>query len=361
MTIKNRGALSNPEGRFDIHTYENIDDGWYRDDEEEALPPLETVLYPEHAKSIISRNDSPDLGFEQSINPYRGCEHGCIYCYARPSHAYMNLSPGLDFETKIFHKVDAARLLERELSKPSYACKTIMLGANTDPYQPAESKLLVTRSILEVLSRYQHPVAIITKSSLIERDLDLIADMAHRHLAKVAVSITTLRPELKRTLEPRTSSPQARLRVVKKLSGAGIPVRVMAAPMIPMINDVELERILGMAATAGATQASYTLIRLPHEVKTLFKEWLTTHFPDRANHVMSLIRQMRGGKEYDATFGKRMSGEGEFAQLLALRFQLACKRLKLNVLPSTPLDTRRFQRPAPVTPPSPQMDLWGER
>lgn len=357
MTIKNRGALSNPQGRFEIQGRENIDDGWELGADEEPLPTLETLLIPEYAKSIISRNDSPDIGFEQSINPYRGCEHGCIYCYARPSHAYMNLSPGLDFETKIFHKVDAAKLLEQELSNPKYICKTIMLGANTDPYQPAESKLYVTRRILEVLQRYRHPVAIITKSSLIERDINLLADMAKQKLAAVAISITTLNLALKRTLEPRTSSPQAKLRTIRKLCEAGIPVRVMAAPMIPMINDKELERILELAACAGAKQASYILVRLPHEVKDLFKEWLKTHFPDRAEHVMSLIRQMRGGKEYDATFGQRMRGQGEFAELLAQRFKLACKRFKLNLAAAEVLDTEQFRRLAPR---SNQLDLFEE-
>jgi DNA repair photolyase len=267
----------------------------------------------------------------------------------------MNLSPGLDFETKIFHKVDAAKLLEQELSKPKYIPDPIMLGANTDPYQPAENKLKITRSILETLNRYHHPVTVITKSSLIERDLDLLADMAKRKLATVAISITTLKNELKRTLEPRTSSPQARLRTLRHLHEAGIPTRVMAAPMIPMINDMELERILALAANAGAAHASYVLIRLPYEVKDLFKEWLQIHFPERAVHVMSLIRNMRGGKEYDPSFGQRMRGEGEFANLLAMRFRLACKRFKLNVLPSASLDTEQFVRPKMNT----QLDLFG--
>lgn len=353
MTIKNRGALSNPEGRFENQTREEFDDGW--DLLEEELPPLATTLIPEFAKSLISRNDSPDISFEQSINPYRGCEHGCIYCYARPSHAYMNLSPGLDFETKIFHKVDAANLLAKEFDKPSYTCKLIVLGANTDPYQPAESKLNITRSILEVLNRYHHPVTIITKGAMIERDIDLLADMAKRNLASVAVSITTLRTELKRTLEPRTSSPQARLRVVHTLTNAGIPVRVMVAPVIPLITDMELERIIERAAEVGAKHASYVLIRLPYEVKDLFKEWLKTHFPDRAEHVMSIIRNTRGGKEYDSTFGQRMRGTGEFAELIAQRYKLACKRFKLNVERERPLDTTLFKRPATE---SKQMDLF---
>ncbi len=356
MTLKNRGALSNPESRFEIKTHEIYDDGWQSiNEDDEPLPALETILYPERAKSIITRNDSPDLGFEQSINPYRGCEHGCIYCYARPAHSYVNLSPGIDFETKIFYKENPATLLEKELSKPKYICKTIMIGANTDPYQPAENKLKVTRSILEVLHRYNHPVAIISKNSLIERDIDLLADMAKKRLVSVAISITTLDINLKRTLEPRTSTPKARLRVIRQLRDAGIPVRVMAAPMIPMINDKELEKILEQAAEAGAKQASYVLIRLPHEVKDLFKEWLHTHYPDRADHVMSLIKQMRGGKEYDATFGKRMRGEGQFAELIAMRFKIACRRFQLNITPSKGLDTEQFRPPSPQN----QMDLWG--
>lgn len=354
MIIKNRGAISNPEGRFEKQTREEFDDGWFLNEEDETLPPLETTLLQDRAKSVITHNDSPDIGFEQSINPYRGCEHGCIYCYARPSHAYMNMSPGLDFETKIFYKVDAAKLLEQELSKPKYICKPIILGANTDPYQPAESKLQVTRSILEILNRYHHPVVIITKSSMIERDIDILSDMAKRHLAKVAVSVTTLSTPLKQILEPRTSTPKARLRAIHNLTNAGIPVRVMAAPMIPMINDAELEKILQSAKNAGALHASYTFIRLPYEVKDLFKEWLATHFPERAKHVMSIIKQMRGGKEYDATFGKRMRGEGEFANLLEMRFQLACKRFKLNCEPSFSLDTQSFKRPNL----SGQLELW---
>lgn len=352
MRVKNRGAISNPEGRFEKERREVFDDGW--DLEEEVLPPLETTILQEIAKSIITRNDSPDIGFDQSINPYRGCEHGCIYCYARPSHAYMNMSPGLDFETKIFYKVDGAKLLEKELSHPRYVCKPVVVGANTDPYQPLESKLKVTREILEVFNRYNHPVVIITKSALIERDIDLLAQLAARSLVKVAVSVTTLSTQLKQILEPRTATPKARLRVIRTLTQARVPVRVMAAPMIPMINDMELEKILQLAGEAGAPFASYTLIRLPYEVKDLFKEWLAKHFPDRAQRVMSHIRQMRGGKEYDATFGKRMHGEGEFAKLLATRFQLACQRFNLNQTHSMVLDTQSFKRPNL----SKQMELW---
>ncbi len=353
VQIKNRGAISNPEGRFENEKHEDYDDGW-DNDIDETLPTLETMLLEEKAKTIITRNDSPDIGFDQSINPYRGCEHGCIYCYARPSHAYMNMSPGLDFETKIFYKVDAARLLQKELSKPKYICKPIVIGANTDPYQPLESKLNVTRSLLEVLNNYNHPVAIITKSSMIERDIDILSEMAKRRLAKVAVSVTTLSSKLKLILEPRTSTPQARLKAIEKLSKAGIPVRVMAAPMIPIINDSELEKILLAASNAGAKHASYTFIRLPHEVKDLFKEWLAQHFPDRAEHVMSIIRQMRGGKEYDATFGSRMRGEGEFANLLAKRFDIACKKFKLNCNSSSSFDLESFRVPGTLK----QLDLF---
>lgn len=346
MNIKNRGAISNPSGRFEPVQREDFDDGWDSYLEDQALPPLETTLLIDTAKSIITRNDSPDIGFEQSINPYRGCEHGCVYCYARPSHGYMNLSSGIDFETKIFYKENAAAILEKELSKPKYVCKPIVLGANTDPYQPVEAKLKITRSILEMLNRFNHPVAIITKGALIERDSDIISDMAQRKLAKIAVSLTTLSNQLKHILEPRTAIPQARLKVIRNFSAAGVPVLVMAAPMIPLINDMELEKILQAASEAGALQASYTVIRLPHEVKDLFKEWLAKHFPDRAEHVMSIIQQMRGGKEYDATFGKRMRGEGEFADLLNARFKLACKRHKLNCKPVFEFDVNSFKSTA---------------
>lgn len=343
MTIKNRGALSNPAGRFEIRTAEEYDDGWYHFQEED-LPILATHYFKEEAKTIISKNDSPDIGFEQSINPYRGCEHGCIYCYARPSHAYMNLSPGLDFETKIFYKINADQLLEAEINKPKYICKPIVIGANTDPYQPIEGKLAITRRILQIMHHYNHPIIIITKNSLIVRDIDILSEMAKKNLVRVAMSITTLSPALKPILEPRTSTSKARLRTVKELSQAGILVRVMAAPMIPQINDMELENILKQASLSGALHASYTLVRLPHEVKDLFKEWLQKYFPERTQHVMSIIKQMRGGKEYDATFGKRMKGEGNFAKLLAMRFQLACKRFKLNTQSSPMLDCSLFKK-----------------
>lgn len=353
MNIKNRGATSNPEGRFEDEQRESFDDGWYFEDEEQ-LPTLETTLFQEQAKTIITRNDSPDIGFEQSINPYRGCEHGCIYCYARPSHAYVNLSPGIDFESKIFYKVDAAKLLEKEISKPKYICKPIVIGANTDPYQPSEAKLKITRSLIEVLNKYNHPFAVITKGALIARDIDIISEMAKKNLAKVAISITTLSSSLKYILEPRTGTPQARLRTIRELTNAGIPVTVMAAPMIPMINDMELENILKSAAEAGATSAGYTLVRLPYEVKDLFKEWLAKHFPERAEHVMSIIRQMRDGKENDPHFGSRMRGKGEFADLLSLRFKLACKRHHLNSIKTSALDTQQFKSPNPLPK---QLDL----
>ncbi|KTD09385.1 PA0069 family radical SAM protein [Legionella jamestowniensis] len=358
IPTKNRGSLSNPEGRFESKVYEPFEDGWAL--EEEELPPLETFLFPEASKSVITRNDSPDLGFEQSINPYRGCEHGCIYCYARPSHAYMNLSPGLDFETKIFYKVDAEKLLREELNKPKYRCKPIVLGANTDPYQPAESKLKITRSILEVLREHRHPVIIITKNSLIERDSDILQEMAKDNLVRVAVSITTLSTQLKHIMEPRTSAPSARVKVVKHLSEHHIPVRVMLAPIIPMVNDVEIEKILQTTSEAGAEYASYVLIRLPYEVKDLFKEWLAQHFPQRAEHIMSLIRQMRGGKEYDATFGKRMRGEGEFANLIETRFRLACKRFNLNKKPLVELSVDQFKKTREEQPVTNQLNLWNE-
>ncbi|KTC64877.1 Predicted Fe-S oxidoreductase (plasmid) [Legionella adelaidensis] len=333
---KNRGAISNPHGRFEINTYEKYDDGW--GEEEEEMPPLETFLYPEPAKTIITRNNSPDIGFEQSINPYRGCEHGCIYCYARPSHAYVNLSPGLDFETKIFYKEDAAELLKREINKAKYICKPIVIGANTDPYQPVEGELKITRSLLEILWEHKHPVIIITKNSLVERDIDILSKMAKHNLVRVNVSITTLSIELKRIMEPRTSAPMARVRVAKNLIEQNIPVNVMVAPVIPMVNDMELEKILRTISEAGIKHAAYVLIRLPYEVKDLFKEWLGQHFPQKAEHVMSLIKQMRGGKEYDSAFGKRMRGEGQFASLLETRFRLACKRFNINTTPSIDLD-----------------------
>jgi DNA repair photolyase len=341
--FKGRGAIGNPQARYLRSGIDSLDDGWYR---EEMPASIATEVRPEPARTIISRNDSPDIAFEQSINPYRGCEHGCIYCYARPSHAYMDLSPGVDFETRIFYKADAAKLLTEELAKPGYVVKPITMGANTDPYQPLEAKLKVTRSLLEVLERTRHPVSFVTKGTLILRDLDLLRSMAAHQLVQVFVSVTTLEADLKRTMEPRAASPQARLRVVRELIAAGVPTGVMVAPMIPMINDSELESILEAIAEAGATQAHYVLLRLPHELKELFRQWLDQHFPQRAEHVMSLIRSTRGGRENDPRFGSRMVGSGAWAQLLSDRFALACKRLRLNQGNSRRLSSAHFQPPS---------------
>jgi DNA repair photolyase len=328
QAIKGRGTSLRPPGRFESRDAVRVDDGWGTLEEE--LPPLQTTVTAETAKSIISRNDSPDLSFEQSINPYKGCEHGCIYCYARPSHAYLNLSPGIDFETKLFYKPNAAELLEKELRKPGYRVSPIALGANTDPYQPVERRLEVTRSILQVLARFRHPVGIITKGAMIERDLDLLVDLARDNLAGVGITLTTLDPELKRSLEPRASAPVARLRVMRRLAEAGIPVRVMFSPVIPFVNDAELERVLEAAAEAGASTASYVLLRLPYELKGLFRDWLDTHLPLKAAHVMSLIQQSRGGRDNDPQFGLRMKGTGQFAELIAKRFALARRRYGLE-------------------------------
>jgi DNA repair photolyase len=324
QTFKGRGAASNPTHRFEALRHEQTDDGWYRD--EIIHNPAETVL-PDRARAIITTNDSPDVGFDQSINPYRGCSHGCVYCFARPTHAYLDLSPGLDFETKLFYKADAVKLLEAELSKPRYVCKTIALGINTDGYQPLEKKLEITRSILAVLARCRHPVTIVTKSALIVRDIDLLADLARDRLVSVMLSVTSLTDDIKRTLEPRTASPQARLRVIQQLAQAGIPAGVLVAPVIPAITDHEMEDILAAAREAGASSAGYVLLRLPHEVKVLFRQWLQDHYADRAKHVMSLINQTRGGKDYDSQFGVRMRGTGPYAELLRTRFELALRKL----------------------------------
>jgi DNA repair photolyase len=325
--FKSRGALSNPAGRFDSTSRATVDDGWYADEVPESVN--ETVL-PDRARTVITTNDSPDVGFDQSINPYRGCAHGCVYCFARPTHAYLDLSPGLDFETKLFYKADAADLLEKELSKRGYVCKPIALGINTDGYQPLEKKLEVTRSILKVLARTRHPVTIVTKSALVIRDLDLLADLARDGLVSVMLSITSLDNDIKRSLEPRAASPQARLRVIEALARAGVPAGVLVAPVIPAITDHEMEDILAAAKDAGASSAGYVLLRLPYEVKDLFREWLAEHYPDRAKHVMSLINQARGGKDYEAQFGVRMRGTGAYAELLRTRFHLAKRKLGLD-------------------------------
>jgi DNA repair photolyase len=325
--FKGRGALSNPVGRFEHTNLEAVYDGWYADEKPDSIA---TTLEPDRARGIISTNDSPDIPFEQSINPYRGCSHGCVYCYARPSHAYIGLSSGLDFETRLFYKADAGKVLEQELARPGYVCKPITLGANTDPYQPDERNMNVTRSIVEVLARARHPLSIITKGALILRDLDLLTDLARDNLVSVAVSITTLDNETKRVMEPRAASPQARLRTVRELNEAGVPTGVMVAPVVPAITDHEMEAILEAAAGAGARWAAYVLLRLPYEIKDLFREWLAQHFPDRAAHVMSLIRDMRGGRDNDPHFGSRMRGSGPIAELLRNRFKIACQRLNLN-------------------------------
>jgi DNA repair photolyase len=342
---KGRGAVSNPRGRFEILSLENFHDGWGQDEIDE-LPPLETTVTLEAARTIISHNQSPDIPFSQSINPYRGCEHGCIYCYARPSHAYLNLSPGLDFETKLFYKQNAAELLEKKLRSKSYRCQPITLGANTDPYQPIERELEVTRSLLKVLQRFQHPVSLITKSTLITRDLDILADMASKELATVMVSVTTMDNGLKRMLEPRAPSSLTRLRAVHALSMAGVPVGVLNAPIIPMVNDAEIENILELSAGAGANCAGYVLLRLPHELKGLFREWLEVHLPERAAHVMSLINQSHSGKAYSAAFGTRMRGTGEFAELIAQRFRLACRRFGLEHSRRMRLNCAHFNVPS---------------
>jgi DNA repair photolyase len=353
--VKGRGAPSNLEGRFETWTREAADDGWsspaVANDAEEPPPPATEVAF-ETARSIISRNDSPDLSFEQSINPYRGCEHGCVYCYSRPSHAYLGLSPGLDFETRLVAKKNAAEVLRRELSAPGYRCRFIAIGANTDAYQPIERELKITRSILEVLSQCDHPAALITKSSLIERDIDLLAPMAAKHLARVFVSITNFDAALARKLEPRAAAPYRRVETIRRLALAGIPVGVMVAPVIPFMTDRDLEQILERARDAGATAAAYVLLRLPYEVAPLFKDWLATHYPLKAGHVVSLVRQMSGGKDYDAAFGTRQRGTGTFATLLEQRFRLACERLGLNRSRGPVLDTARFRPPGDASQPS---------
>lgn len=339
---KGRGALSNPPPRFDLHQVSAIDDGWYQEQVPESLP---TTLEPDRARSVITTNDSPDIPFEQSINPYRGCSTGCVFCFARPTHAYLGLSPGIDFETRLFYKADAARVLEAELSRPGYVCKPIMLGINTDAYQPDERRMKVTRSILEVLERTRHPVAILSKHSLVLRDLDLLTSLARDNLVSVGLTVVTLDDELKRRLEPRAASPAARVRTIAALTAAGVPAGVMVAPVIPALTDHEMERILEACAASGARWAGYTLLRLPHEVKDLFKEWLAEHYPDRAAHVMAMIREMRGGRENDAGFGSRMRGTGPCAALLRSRFGLACRRLGLNAESRSALDTTRFRPP----------------
>ena len=341
---KGRGAVSNRTGRFEKHTGQAIHDGWVRDEELLSPPKLQTTLTKDTTKTIIARNTSPDVPFDRSINPYRGCEHGCVYCFARPTHAYLGLSPGLDFETKLLYKPEAARLLERELRKSSYQCKTMAMGTNTDPYQPVEKTLRLTRGILEVLSAFNHPVGIVTKSALVLRDLDILGPMAEKGLAQVCVSVTTLDHRLANTLEPRASTPTKRLAAIRILADAGVPCGVMAAPVIPALNDHELESILTAAHDAGATLASYILLRLPLEIAGIFKEWLETHEPNKAKYVMSLLANTRGGKVYQSEFGTRMKGTGEYAALLKNRFELMCNRLGYNDQ-RFELDTSQFCAP----------------
>ena len=345
---KGRGALSNETSRYDTEKRIRTTDGWEAEvtaaAEDDELPPLRTILTRDATRTIIARNNSPDIGFDRSINPYRGCEHGCIYCFARPTHAYLGLSPGLDFETKILFKPEAAKLLAAELAAPKYKPAVMAMGTNTDPYQPVERDLKVTRQILRVLSDFNHPVGIVTKNHLVTRDIDILADMARRNLAEVFLSVTTLDKDLARAMEPRASAPHRRLDAIRALATAGIPAGVMTAPMIPGLNDHEMEAILDAAVDAGATRAGYVPLRLPLEIKELFEEWLKTHRPDRAERVLSLIRQMRGGKLYDAEFGSRMRGEGPLAILLSQRFAAAVKRLGLNRI-GVRLDTSAFHVP----------------
>jgi DNA repair photolyase len=366
ISIKGRGTAHSPQGRFETIGREAVDDGWQDASETDAdgAPRLRTEVSLETAKSIISRNQSPDLAFSQSINPYRGCEHGCIYCFARPTHAYLGLSPGLDFETKLFAKPNAAELLRKELAAPRYVCELIAMGTNTDPYQPIERKFGITREIIEVLAECNHPLGIVTKSSLIERDIDLLAPMAAKGLVQVFFSVTSLDNEVARRLDPRANAPARRLQAIAALAAAGIPVGVLASPVIPLITDMEFEAVLAAAREAGATRAGYSVLRLPHEVSGLFQDWLQRHYPLRAEHVMSQLRQMRGGRDTDSNFGSRMKGEGIFAELIRKRFDVACRRLGFDLSKRMQIDTSQFRAPEapPAAPkqrkPTPQLDLF---
>lgn len=339
---RGRGAVSNQTGRFEPETHQPLDDGWGTI--EEAAPRLETTLTKETPRTIITFNKSPDIHFDRSINPYRGCEHGCVYCFARPTHAYHGLSAGLDFESKLFYKPEGPDLLLKELSRPGYVPRPIALGVNTDAYQPVEREQTLTRRFLQILSDHNHPVSLLTKSALIQRDLDLIAPMAEKQLCRVGLSITTLDPKLARRMEPRASTPRKRYETVRTLSDAGIPVTVMAAPIIPTLNEPELERLLETAKEHGAIGAGYVLLRLPHELKDIFHEWLTQHYPDRAARVINLLREMRGGKDYDAEWFARGAGRGAHAKLIANRFVRTVRRLGLAPQ-RTPLRTDLFQPP----------------
>jgi len=351
---KGRGAVSNIQGRYEVHGRESFDDGWTHDDDGEEPAPFKTQVTDEYAKTILSRNASPDVPFNVSLNPYRGCEHGCIYCFARPTHSYLGLSPGLDFESRLFAKVNAADLLRRELARPSYVPEHIAIGVNTDAYQPCERQRGITRQVLEVLSECRHPVGMITKSSLIERDIDLLAPMAARGQACAAITITTLDADISRTLEPRAAAPARRLRTIRTLTEAGIPVSVSVAPIIPFVTEPELEKILEAARDAGAVGAHYVVLRLPWEVNPLFQEWLEAHFPERAQRVMNRVREMRGGKDYDSDSSKRMHGEGVWADLIRQRFTKTVERLGMGGLRGRfeRLDVSQFRRPlvVPATP-----------
>jgi len=355
---KGRGAVTNLQGRYERDQRESFDDGWALDGEDSDASPLKTQVFQERAKTILTRNASPDIPFSVSLNPYRGCEHGCIYCFARPTHSYLGLSPGLDFESRIYAKINAPELLQQELRKKNYTPEPIALGVNTDAYQPVERELLLTRRIIETLHDYGHPFAAITKSSLIERDIDLLAPMAQRGQVMAAVTVTTLDAQIARTLEPRAAAPARRLRTIRALSEAGIPVGVSVAPVIPFVTEPDLEHVLEACAQAGATSASYIVLRLPWEVAPLFKDWLAAHFPQRADRVMARIHDMRGGKDYDSSFAHRMKGEGAWAQLLKQRFDKAVKRLGLNARRHGILDMSHFKRPEPPSAPDPQLSLF---
>jgi DNA repair photolyase len=348
---RGRGAHSNTSGRYEPLARVSFDDGWQALDD---LPPFKTTVTVDATRKIITRNDSPDLSFDRSINPYRGCEHGCVYCFARPTHAYLGLSPGLDFESKLFMKPNAPELLERELSAPGYVPRTIAIGTNTDPYQPIERRHQIMRRILEVLERAGHPVGIVTKSALVLRDLDILARLAERNLVKVAISVTTLDAKLARTMEPRASTPMRRLDALRQLVKAGIPTSTLVAPVIPAINDAEIERILDAVAATGVRHAGYVLLRLPLEVRDLFREWLMANFPDRYRHVFKLIRDMRGGKDYDSTFGTRMTGTGPIAWMIGRRFEVAAEKLGFNAT-TVKTTTEHFRPPLPAAE---QLDLF---
>ena len=339
---RGRGAGVNPTGRFEAETRHVFDDGW---NSLEDLQPFRTQVQVERPRTIITRNDSPDISFDRSINPYRGCEHGCVYCFARPTHAYMGLSAGLDFESRLFAKPDAAKLLKRELAKAGYEPRTIAIGTNTDPYQPVEKEWRIMREILEVLEAHDHPVGIVTKSALVARDVDILSRMAKKGLAKVALSVTTLDRRLARTMEPRAATPPKRLETMRLLADAGVPVSVMIGPVVPGLNDHEIERILESARAAGAREAGYIILRLPLEVSPIFKDWLLRHYPDRFRHVMALVRSMRGGKDYDSEWGKRMKGSGPYAWQIGRRFEIAARKFGLN-LERLSLRTDLFKPPA---------------